>query len=305
MKEIKELKKNDVIIVGGSYAGLSAAMTLGRSLKKVLIIDAGNPCNKRTPHSHNFLTQDGKTPSEISSLARGQVLKYKTVSLFNDIAINGYKTSEGFEIITKSGEKFLGKKLLFSTGIKDIMPEIKGFAECWGISAIHCPYCHGYEFNGRKTGVISNGDDAFHYAQLINNLTNDLTILTSGKANFTNEQILKLKSHNINIIENEIMEIEHKEGMVENVVFEDGIKIYFDALYSGLPFKHNSKIPMLLGCELTEQGYLKVDDMQRTNVKGIYACGDNTRPMRSVANAVYTGNLAGAALNMELTTESF
>ncbi|WP_350286200.1 NAD(P)/FAD-dependent oxidoreductase [uncultured Croceitalea sp.] len=299
---MKEKNEFDVIIIGGSYSGLSAAMALGRSLKKVLIIDAGDPCNKQTPHSHNFLTQDGKTPAEIASLAREQVLKYKTVSLLNDIAIYGTKTNEIFEIRTRLGELFLGKKLIFSTGIKDIMPKIKGFAACWGISMIHCPYCHGYEFNGQKTGIMSNGDSAFHYAQLVNNLTDDLTILTSGKANFTEAQRIKLASHNIDVIEAEIIAVEHEKGMVEKIVFNDGTKVQFDAIYGSRPFEHNSEIPMLLGCELTEQGYLKVDDMQRTSVKGIFACGDITTPMRSVANAVYTGGLAGAALNMELTT---
>ncbi|MEM9361950.1 MAG: NAD(P)/FAD-dependent oxidoreductase [Bacteroidota bacterium] len=302
---MKEKKEYDVLLIGGSYAGLSAAMALGRSLKRVLVIDAGNPCNKQTPHSHNFLTQDGKTPFEIASLAKEQVVKYKTVSFINDVAIHGSKTKEGFEITTESGELILGKKLIFSTGIKDIMPEIKGFSECWGISVIHCPYCHGYEFNGQKTGIMSNGDVAFHYAQLVNNLTDNLTILTSGKANFAEEQLVKLKSHNIGIVEDKIVEIEHEKGMINHVVLEDGTRVYFEAIYSGLPFEQNSEIPMLLGCELTEQGYLKVDDMQRTNVKGVYACGDNAKPMRSVANSVSSGSLAGAALNMELTTESF
>ena len=50
-----ENKEFEVIIIGGSYAGLSAAMALGRSLRKVLIIDSGSACNRQTPHSHNFI----------------------------------------------------------------------------------------------------------------------------------------------------------------------------------------------------------------------------------------------------------
>ncbi|HEX2627711.1 MAG TPA: FAD-dependent oxidoreductase, partial [Chitinophagaceae bacterium] len=134
----------DVIIIGGSYSGLAAALALGRALKKVLVIDSGQPCNSPTPHSHNFITQDGKTPKEISTLARKQVEKYNTVKFIEGLAISGTKTVTGFEIQTDSTKIFEAKKLIFATGIKDIMPSIKGHAECWGISIIHCPYCHGY-----------------------------------------------------------------------------------------------------------------------------------------------------------------
>src|SRR5690606_19368783 len=146
------------IIIGGSYAGLSAAMALGRSLRKVLIIDAGKPCNRQTPHSHNFITQDGKTPAEISSIARAQVAQYETVTFLSGFAVEGKKTNSGFEIKTEKGEIFESKKLILATGVKDIMSEIPGFAECWGISVIHCPYCHGYEVRNEKTGILANGD---------------------------------------------------------------------------------------------------------------------------------------------------
>ena len=115
----------DVIIIGGSYAGLSAAMSLGRSLKKTLVIDSGDPCNKTTPHSHNFLTQDGKTPEEISSMAKKQVKKYDSVHFFDGFASEGNKMGNQFEIKTQSGHTFLGKKLIFDSGIREFMPNIK------------------------------------------------------------------------------------------------------------------------------------------------------------------------------------
>jgi len=295
----------DVIIVGGSYAGLSAAMALGRSLRKLLIIDNGVPCNRQTPHSHNFLTQDGKTPKEISTLAKQQVEEYDTVKFHEGLATIGTKTPNGFEITTDTNDKFTGKKLIFATGIKDIMPDIKGFAECWGISIIHCPYCHGYEYKKQKTAIFANGARAYHIASLVNNLTNDLTILTTEKADFTSEQKDKLNKHNIKVIETKILEFENKNGHLQNVIFEDRSKISFDAVYAAIPFLQHSEIPVSLGCELTEHGYIKVDASQKTTVQGVYACGDNTNMLRSVANAVYSGNLTGAVVNGELTNEQF
>ncbi|WP_221420392.1 NAD(P)/FAD-dependent oxidoreductase [Fulvivirga sp. M361] len=295
----------DVIIIGGSYAGLSAAMALGRSLRNVLIIDSGKPCNRQTPYSHNFITQDGIKPGIIAQNAKEQVLNYNTVKFLNDFAIGGKKIKNGFEITTENGEKIKSKKLIFSTGVKDIMPDIKGFSDCWGISVIHCPYCHGYEFKGQKTGIMANGNTAFHVASLVNNLTDNISILTSGKNDFTIEQTEKLKKNKIEVIETEISEIEHDNGSINNVVFKNGKKMNFNAVYAAIPFVQHSNIPASLGCEITEQGHIQVDDFQKTSMEGIYACGDNSTMMRSVANAVASGNIAGAMTNMELTHDNF
>lgn len=295
----------DTIIIGGSYAGLSAAMSLGRSLRNVLVIDSGSPCNRQTPHSHNFLTQDGKAPQEISALARQQVEQYPTVQFHDGFATTAKKTAAGFEVGTESGANFSGRKLILATGVKDDLPEIKGFGECWGISVVHCPYCHGYEFRNIKTGIMANGDKAFHLATLVNNLTNDITVLTSGKADFKAELLAKLDEHKIKIVDTKISEIVHQNGHLESVVFVDGTHIRFGAVYATVPFSQHTEIPLQLGCELTEHGHIKIDGHQKTNVDGIYACGDNSSPMRSVANAVSTGNLTGALVNKELTDERF
>lgn len=194
-------KKYDVIIVGGSYAGLSAALSLGRFLRKVLVIDSKLPCNRQTPHSHNFLTQDGIKPSDISEKAKQQLSKYKTIEFLNAKVTGAQKTDQEITVNIESGEKFSSKKIIFATGVKDRMPNIKGFAECWGISVIHCPYCHGYEAKDQPTGIIANGDAAIHYVQLIRNLTSDIRILTNDKSSFTEEQLEKLKQHKIEIID--------------------------------------------------------------------------------------------------------
>lgn len=303
--EMTDNRNFDVIIIGGSYAGLSAAMALGRSLRNVLVIDDGKPCNIQTPHSHNFLTQDGKTPREISTLAKQQVEKYTTVTFCNGLANAGTKTENGFEISTSKGDRFTAKKLVFATGIKDTMPNIKGFAECWGITVIHCPYCHGYEFREKATGIFANGARGFHLASLVNNLSDNVTLLTNGKADFNEEQITRLKQHSIEIIETTIAEVEHKNGKLEQVIFSDGTKKRFDALYASLPFTQHSDIPVSLGCELTEHGYIKVSPFQETTISGVFACGDNSNMMRSVANAVYAGNITGAVVNSKLVEEHF
>lgn len=295
----------DVIIVGGSYAGLSAAMALGRSLRNVLIIDSGKPCNSQTPYSHNFLTQDGVEPNIISEQGKTQVLKYETVKYTNGTAIQGSKDGDFFVVVLETGETFQSRKLLFATGIKDILPDIKGLAECWGISVLHCPYCHGYEVSNTKIGILGNGDLAYELSRLINNWTKNLVLFTNGASTLTIAQRSKIESHNIEIIEDEIDYIDHKNGEMEQVVFKDGRTEKVNAMFARGNFEQHCEIPKEFGCELTEQGYLKVDDFQRTNIGGIYAAGDNTSMFRSVSAAVAAGNKAGALINMELIAEEF
>ena len=303
--KMKEDNQYNVIIVGGSYSGLAAGMALGRALRKVLIIDSGNPCNKQTPHSHNFLTNDGKTPGEIAGLAKQQVQQYDTVSFLDARVTAGSKTDNGFELQIESGEIFTGRKLIFATGIKDIMPDIPGFAACWGISVLHCPYCHGYEVRHQKTGILANGDNGFELSSLISNWTSDLSLFTNGKSTLTDQQIKKLQKHGIKITEKEIERIEHTNGYIENVIFKDGANAPVKALYARLPFVQQSSVPQSLGCEVSPEGYLKTDAAQSTTIPGVFACGDNTTRLRTVANAVSMGTTTGIMVNRELIEEDF
>lgn len=305
MCSIKTNNQFDVIIIGGSYSGLSAGMALGRSLRRVLIIDSGTPCNRYTPHSHNFITQDGEEPAIILQKAKDQLINYESVEFLKGVADSVTAGNDGFQVKLTTGVQFSSKKLLLATGIKDIFPSIIGFADCWGKTVIHCPYCHGYEFRGKKTAIIANGDRALHLASLINNLTDQLTIVISDRSILTQEQQDKLSRHRIRLVEKEVTEVKHTNGYVYGLIFEDGSEEDFEAVYAAIPFKQQTDIPLALGCEMTETGLVKIDMLQKTTVAGVYSCGDNSSPMRSVASAVATGNLAGAMINHELTVETF
>lgn len=296
-------EKYDVIIVGGSYAGLAAAMGLGRAIRNVLIIDSGKPCNIQTPHSHNFLTQDGRTPAEIRDIALKQVLNYPTVNMQNDEVTNVTGSSNAFQVATASGSVYTSKKILFATGVKDQMPAIEGFSSCWGISAIHCPYCHGYEYRNQPTAILINGDTAFEFGRMIHNWTKDLTILTNGTSTISAEHRKAFALLNVPIIEAEIVSVNQDKGYLSRVKFADDTSLNLSALYARLPFVQHCDVPAELGCALTEPGYLLIDEMQKTTVPGIFAAGDNTTPMRAVAGSVAQGTKAAAFINRELIIE--
>lgn len=302
---MKSPENFDVVVIGGSYSGLASAMALGRSLRKTMVIDSGAPCNRQTPYSHNFITQDGRPPLAIAADARKQVEQYPTVTFINDWADSVMKTPSDFRIETRSGRQFLARKIILATGVKDVMPDIPGFAECWGISVLHCPYCHGYEVRNEKTGILGNGDYAFEFAQLISNWTRDVIVFTNGPSTLTNDQIERLSRHGIRIIETRVVALKHNAGALANITFADKSSIQLSVLYSRPPFVQHSGIPESLGCELNSDGYIQVDASQKTTVAGVYACGDNATRIRTVANAVAMGTTAGMMVNRELVAENF
>lgn len=302
-KRMKE--KFDVIIVGGSYAGLSAAMALSRALRTVLLIDAGKPANRFTPYSHNFITHDGKRPDEIATLARQQVAKYSSVQQVEGFVVSAEKVEHEFIVGLDTGTQFASTKLIFATGIVDLMPTIPGFADCWGKSVLHCPYCHGYEVRNTRTGILGNGDYAFEFGSLISNWTRELIIFTNGTATLSAVQKATLDRHHIPVIEQRIQALHHDQGYLKSISFENGRSTTLSTIYARPEFKQHTNLPAQLGCELTPEGYIKIDSSHRTTVAGVYACGDNVTRLRTVSNAVAMGTVAGMMANKDLITETF
>lgn len=295
----------DVIIIGGSYGGLSAALTLGRSTRNVLVIDAGKPCNRQTPHSHNFLTHDGHRPAEIAKTAKAEVLKYPAIKFLNAKADSAKQIEGGFSVGMEDGPFFTSRKLLLATGLKDVLPDIKGLAACWAISAIHCPYCHGYEVKNEKIALLMNGDHAFEMAKNLHLWNKDLSILTNGKSEFTHEQMEKLKSKSITILEEEILELEHQNGQLENIVFRNGKKEAFKAIYVKPEVEQHVDFSGQLGFELTDLKTIKVNEQQQTTAMGVYAAGDCATLFRSLSIITAAGTMVAVMINKELISEDF
>lgn len=295
----------DVIIVGGSYAGLSAALSLGRCMRSVLVIDNGNPCNRQTPHSHNFLTNDGKDPITIREEAKKEVLNYPTIIFLADTVLDITPTNSGFDVTTKGSANYQSKKVLFATGVIDTIPKIEGFSDCWGKSILHCPYCHGYEVKNKKLGVLGNGDMGYELAKTICHWGKELKLFTNGTSTLSPEEVQLLNHNGITVVENEITAIQHEGGYIKTLEFEDTEAEPLDALFTQLPFIQQSDIPEKLGFECTDNGFIKVNKSMETSMPGIYAAGDCLTLFRSVANAVAAGNKAGALINKKLIDEAF
>jgi thioredoxin reductase len=296
----------DVIIIGGSFAGLSAALALGRSLRTVLVIDSGNPCNKAAPYAHNFITHDGCPPQEIASQARAQLITYPTVSTLSGLVEDVTPHENHFEVVTDDGLSFISKKILFATGVTDLIPNTPGFAECWGHTILHCPYCHGFENTGKRTAIIGNGDMGFELAKTIRQWCPDgLMLYTNGTSTLSPEEVFLLNNKNIKVVENEIELIEHAAGQIQSIKFKDTEPDYPEVIYTQLPFRQQCPIPEKLGINLTEKGFIFVSKCMETSIPGIFAAGDCLSLFRSIAHAVASGNKAGALINKCLIDEFF
>lgn len=295
---------HDVLIIGGSYAGLSAAMALGRARRNVLIVDSGQPCNRQTPHSHNFLTRDGEKPAEIARIAWEQVSAYPTVARESGMIVRVSPAPGGFEAESDTGTLYTSRKLILAYGVKDHLPAIPGFADSWGITTLHCPYCHGYEVRSRPLGIFGNGDVVYEFTKLLTGWSNDLRLLTNGPATLTPEQRQELERHGIPVIEHELAAIAPApEG--QELRFANGDSVSVAALFARVQVTLPNTLAQELGCDLTPAGLIKTDELRRTNVPGVYAAGDAAIPMRSVSAAVASGTLAAGMLNHELAGEDF
>ncbi len=284
-------------------AGLSAALVLGRSSRSVLVVDSGKPCNRQTHHSHNFITRDGETPAQLTKLAREQALAYQTVHYLNGRVNTLSKNAADFDLTTDSQIRIKARKVLLATGLEDIMPPIDGFAESWGISVLHCPYCHGYEVRNQPLGVLITGEHTVDYVGLIHHWSQNLTLFTNGTGTLAPDQRSALNRLNVPIIETPIARIKHEHGLMNAIMLQDGRQVDLRALFAPVPFRQHSDLAQQSGCTLTPTGLIQVTLVGQTSVPGLFAAGDTSSPMRQLAVASASGVAAGAGINRELVTE--
>lgn len=290
--------QHDVIVIGGSYAGMAAALQLVRARRSVLVIDAGQRRNRFASHSHGFLGQDGVDPAQIARVARGQLEVYPTLAWVDDeaVAISGER--DRFAVTTGGGQVHDGRRILFATGVVDRLPEIEGLAERWGRSVFHCPYCHGYELGLGRLGVIGNGPMSSHQAELITEW-GDVTFLPNAAVALEPEIRSTLEGRGVAIEETPIGRMEAQA----DIRLSDGRLLSFAGLFTTTRVTPASDLPTKIGCEIDETPMgtlIRTDEAKETRVPGVFACGDVARAPHSVSLAVGDGAMAGMQLHRSL-----
>ena len=289
---------HDLIIIGGSYAGMAAALQLVRARRRVLIIDAGQRRNRAARDSHGFLTQDGNDPAEIAATARRQLQAYPTLTWVDDIAVTASGQREAFQVTTAGGATFQARRLLLAVGVSDDLPAIEGLRERWGRSVFHCPYCHGYELGEGRIGVIATGPMSVHQAQLLPEW-GTVTFLLNGALTLDEDARNGLAQRGVSV---EPRPIARLQGHAD-VVLEDGGALALAGLFTASRNAPSTPVADALGCALMETPFgtqYQTSEAKQTSVPGVFACGDAARMPHSLSLAVADGAWAGAQIHRSL-----
>ncbi len=290
--------ETEVIVIGGSYAGLAAALTLARARRRVLVVDAGERRNRFAASSHGFLTRDGDTPAAIAGIAREQVLAYDTVSWHEGRVEAAAVDGAGFVVTGASGARWRGERLILATGVADRLPEIPGLAARWGRTVFHCPYCHGYELDRRAIAVLATSELALHQALMLPDW-GPTTLLLNGAFEPDAAQRAQLDRRGVTVETRRVTGIDGEA----DVQLADGSRLRFAGLFVAPHTTIAAALVAGLGCAVEHAphgAWIQVDERRATTVPGVFACGDVARAFGSVTLAVADGAMAAFGAHASL-----
>jgi len=288
----------DAIVIGGSYAGLSAALQLARARRRILVVDAGQRRNRFASDSHGFLTRDGQPAAAIAAEGRANVAAYPTVRWHDGLAHAAQADGDGFVVQLDNGASVRGSRLVLATGVRDELPPIDGLAERWGKSVFHCPYCHGYELDEGRIGVLAGGPLAVHQAQMLPHW-GQVTLFSNDACPLDDAQRADLLARGITLEHTKIARIED----AATVVLADGRRVAMDGLFTYGRLHMASPIAEQLGCAFEEGPlgrYIQTDEGRQTTVPGVFAGGDAVRAASNVPISVADGAMAGVGAHRSL-----
>jgi len=300
----------DVIVIGGSFAGLSAAMQLARARRRVCVVDAGAPRNRFAAASHGFFGQDGVPPLAMVGQARAKLRAYPTVTFLQGTAVSAMAqagtdaTASGFDVALQDGTTLAARKLVLAFGVQDHLPDIAGLRERWGASVLHCPYCHGYEFAGQRLGVLYHAPGSAMHAQLIADW-GPTTLFLNGDTTLEDAERVRLLSLGIAIEPAPIAALEGAGPALEGVRLagREGRLVPLDALYVAAATRPASPLAEQLGCAFDDGPMgpaIRTDANKLTTVPGVYAAGDATLMRHNATLASAEGVLAGVGAHQAL-----
>jgi thioredoxin reductase len=299
----------DVLIIGAGSAGLSAALTLGRCLRRVLLADGGPPRNEASPGVHGFLTRDGIRPAELLRVSHEQLRPYEMVEvqcLQIDMVIRqdfgfratGHGTADDALIVIEA------RRVLLATGVSDILPPLPGFRELWGRGVLHCPYCHGWEVRHQPLAVYGRGRTVTGLALLVSRWSADVIVVTDGPGHLTPNARRRLRRQNIRIREEHVARlIGSASHDLQCIEFTDGSRLDRAALFLHAPQHQRSPLAAALGARIMSSGAVWVDKKGQTTIPGVYAAGDTAPGTQQALLAAAAGSQAAIALNESLTRE--
>jgi len=292
----------DVVIVGAGPAGLSAALILGRSRRRVLVCDTGKPRNAASRAMHGFLSRDGMPPGEFLRIARDQLRQYDSIEM-RDIEVTGAKCVDGrFHVTLHGGDSVSSRKLLIATGVVDNLPDLPGFNELHGASVFHCPYCDGWEVRDQPLAIYGRGLRGLGLSLELTGWSRDLVLCTDGPSEIAADGLARLDRNGIRVREDRITRLEGTDRLAR-IVFASGAPLDRHALFFTTGQSQHSGLVTALGCEMNEKGTVLTGKYEAAHLPGLYVAGDASRAVQWVVVAAAEGAEAAFSINTELLKE--
>lgn len=299
----------DVAVIGGSAAGLAAALQISRQRRSVVVVDDATPRNAPAAHMHGYLGHEGVAPGELVTVGREEVRGYGAEVLSGRV-IGVHQREDGrFRLDLTGGHSLVARRVLAATGLSDELPEIEGLAEQWGRGVVHCPFCHGFEVRDRRLVQIITHPLGLHPTPLFLHLTDRLTVVLHDPTGVDEEAVDRLGAAGVAVERARAGRVRTgPSGEVSGVELEDGRVLPADAVVVGSRFR--ARVEVLAGVGLTATPHvtgagdvLAVDPRGETAVPGIYAAGNVTDPSLQVLPSAAHGGQVGAMICFSLAEE--
>lgn len=292
----------DAIIIGGGFAGLSAATQLVRARRRVLVIDGGRSRNRFAAHSHGVLAHDGRSGRELLATARAQLAEYPGFTLWSDEVLALQPHDGIFSALMNAGKRAEGKRVVLATGVSDPLPDIPGLAERWGKSVLHCPYCHAFEVGGGQIGVLANSPLSLQQASLLADW-GQVTYFSNGHAALDETACFMLARRKVRVEPVAVRAIEGEGAAIAALRLADGRAVPVRALFVSVRSRQASSLAERLGCEFddTPAGpVVRTDGWKLSSVAHVYAAGDAAHYPQNISFACADGVAAGIGVHHSL-----
>lgn len=294
----------DVAIVGGGPAGLTAAIWLARYLRKVVVIDAGDPRNWETRGIHGFLGLEGIRPAELRARGRDTAAGYGAHFMDARVSCVDRQGDDRFRLTLDGGMSLVAQRLLLAIGIVDVWPDVPGLERVYGATAHVCPDCDGYEARGKKTVVIASGRKAVGMALALTTWTSEVVICTNGApADIDSANLAKLDALNIPVIEARIECLKSARGEARSLELEGDMCLDCEQVFFALGQEPSDDLAAQLGCERDDIGRAITDAHFHTSVQNVYAAGDIIHAPEIAVGAAASGAVAALAIHHSLLPE--